>query len=427
MGEPAAILYLAGCLPTRSETFVYREVFALRELGVRVRTASVHAPARALDDGPLEALAAETLAIYPRGVAGILADAAAELAARPARTAGTIARAVRDAITADDARGLRRAKVLWQALAALSLARRVRPDRIAHVHAHMAHVPATIAMYAARQLGIGFSFTGHANDLFPNRSLLRPKLARAAWVQCISRWHRDFYRSIVPRPDEDYPVVRCGVDTRLHTPPPPSDRPELAVLAVGRLVEKKGFDVLIEAAGDLARAGGPPVRVRIAGGGEEEARLRRLVDSLPPGASVELLGDTPNDRVMELMGEADLFVIPCRVAASGDRDGIPVVLMEAMSFGLPVIAGDLPAIRELVDGAGTGLLATPGDAASVADAVARVLRDRAMAERLGAGGRRRVEEEFGERTNVLRLSSAIEAASRATPAPARTDGIGPGL
>lgn len=409
MGEPAAILYLAGCLPTRSETFVYREVFALRELGVRVRTASVHAPARALDDGPLEALAAETLAIYPRGVAGILADAAAELAARPARTAGTIARAVRDAITADDARGLRRAKVLWQALAALSLARRVRPDRIAHVHAHMAHVPATIAMYAARQLGIGFSFTGHANDLFPNRSLLRPKLARAAWVQCISRWHRDFYRSIVPRPDEDYPVVRCGVDTRLHTPPPPSDRPELAVLAVGRLVEKKGFDVLIEAAGDLARAGGPPVRVRIAGGGEEEARLRRLVDSLPPGASVELLGDTPNDRVMELMGEADLFVIPCRVAASGDRDGIPVVLMEAMARGRCVVSGDLETIRELVRDGETGVMVPPGDRRALARTLDALARDRDRVETLGRAGRRWVEEEFDLTANAERIIDAMES------------------
>ncbi len=409
MGEPAAILYLAGCLPTRSETFVYREVFALRELGVRVRTASVHAPARDLDDGPLEALAAETLAIYPRGVAGILADAAAELAARPARTAGTIARAVRDAITADDARGLRRAKVLWQALAALSLARRVRPDRIAHVHAHMAHVPATIAMYAARQLGIGFSFTGHANDLFPNRSLLRPKLARAAWVQCISRWHRDFYRSIVPRPDEDYPVVRCGVDTRLHTPPPPSDRPELAVLAVGRLVEKKGFDVLIEAAGDLARAGGPPVRVRIAGGGEEEARLRRLVDSLPPGASVELLGDTPNDRVMELMGEADLFVIPCRVAASGDRDGIPVVLMEAMARGRCVVSGDLETIRELVRDGETGVMVPPGDRRALARTLDALARDRDRVETLGRAGRRWVEEEFDLTANAERIIDAMES------------------
>lgn len=409
MGEPAAILYLAGCLPTRSETFVYREVFALRELGVRVRTASVHAPARALDDGPLEALAAETLAIYPRGVAGILADAAAELAARPARTAGTIARAVRDAITADDARGFRRAKVLWQALAALSLARRVRPDRIAHVHAHMAHVPATIAMYAARQLGIGFSFTGHANDLFPNRSLLHPKLARAAWVHCISRWHRDFYRSIVPRPDEDYPVVRCGVDTRLHTPPPPSDRPELAVLAVGRLVEKKGFDVLIEAAGDLARAGGPPVRVRIAGGGEEEARLRRLVDSLPPGASVELLGDTPNDRVMELMGEADLFVIPCRVAASGDRDGIPVVLMEAMARGRCVVSGDLETIRELVRDGETGVMVPPGDRRALARTLDALARDRDRVETLGRAGRRWVEEEFDLTANAERIIDAMES------------------
>ncbi len=132
-------------------------------------------------------------------------------------------------------------------------------------------------MYAATQLGISFSSTGHANDIFPNRTLLREKLERALVVNCISHWHRGLYQSVVSRPESDYPIVRCGVDTRVYdsTPAPRGDR--LEVLSVGRLVEKKGFDVLIRAAGEIAKARGPAMRVTIAGGGPDKEPER------PPG------------------------------------------------------------------------------------------------------------------------------------------------
>lgn len=414
MAESPVILYMSGTLPTRSETFVYREILALRDLGLTVHTASVHAPARDLNAPALDRMAAETIAVYPRGVARILADAAAELVRRPRRTLRTMSRCVRHALRSPDVTRARRPKVLWQGLAALSLARRVRPLGVAHVHAHMAHVPATIAMYAAQHLGVGFSFTGHANDLFPNRTLLREKLAAARWVHCISEWHRRFYQSIVPRPDADYPVVRCGVDTAAYQPTPAPNADTLQVLAVGRLVEKKGFDVLIRALGEIAGSGGPPVRARIAGGGEQEAALRALAADLPPG-TVEFLGDTPNDRVLALMAQADLFVIPCRVTRSGDRDGIPVVLMEAMARGRCVVSGDLETIRELVRHGRTGVMVPPGDPAALAGALVELARDRAKIDELGRAGRRLVEQEFDQRVNARRIIETMKRCGLCVP------------
>jgi colanic acid/amylovoran biosynthesis glycosyltransferase len=403
MAESPAILYMSGTLPTRSETFVYREIFALRAMGLRVRTASVHAPVTGLDAGPLDAMARESIWIYGRGLPGLLSDGAAELVARPGRTMSTMWRVLRDAVCSSDLPVGRRPKVIWQGLAGLSLARRARVEKIGHVHAHMAHVPTTIGMYAAMQLGVGFSFTGHANDLFPNRTLLKEKLARAVWVNCISEWHRGFYQSVVPRAEADYPVVRCGVDTALYEPTVPPRREVLEVLAVGRLVEKKGFDVLVEALGDMSRSGGPRIRARIAGGGEEFERLRRLIEQQPPGTSVELLGDTPNDRVMELMSEADVFVIPCRVAGSGDRDGIPVVLMEAMARGRCVVSGDLETIRELVRDGVTGVMVPPGDRPALARVLTELASDRERVDALGAAGRARVEQEFDLLVNARRI------------------------
>lgn len=421
------MLYVGARLPSRSETFVYRELLALRGLGWTVHAASVHPPERDLGDPTLERLAGETLPIYGQGLRRLLTAAARECLSRPLRSTRTLALAAGDAFRAEPRPLPGRLKILGQAVAGLALARAARRLGVGHVHAHMAHVPTTIAMYAATQLGTPFSFTGHANDIFRERTLLREKLGRASFAACISEWHRDLYRALLGKDQaaaERLPVVRCAVDCGRFAPAAPDAREPGLIVSVGRLVPKKGFDVLIRA---LAKIAHEPWRCVIAGDGPERPRLESLRDELGLRDRVELLGAVSNDRVRSLLSRASLFALACRIDEEGDRDGIPVVLMEAMSFGLPVIAGDLPAIRELVDGAGTGLLATPGDAASVADAVARVLRDRAMAERLGAGGRRRVEEEFGERTNVLRLSSAIEAASRATPAPARTDGIGPGL
>lgn len=409
MSDGNPILYLSGTLPTRSETFVYREIFALRSLGVDVRTASVHDPVQNLDEGPLNNLANDTLRIYGRGPLGILRDSLLELIERPFRTISTMVRVLMDACFSADVPASRRPKVIWQGHAALSLARRVRPMRVGHIHAHMAHVPATIAMYAARQLGVQFSFTGHANDLFPNRTLLAEKLSRAAWVNCISDWHRHFYRSLNDRPDCDYPIVRCGVDTQAIIPVTLAERERIELVAVGRLVEKKGFDVLIAAAGDMARSDGPPIRVRIAGDGEEAERLRAQVESLPSGAAVELLGDMPNSEVMALMADADVFVIPCRVVSSGDRDGIPVVLMEAMALGRCVVSGDIETIRELVEDGVTGIMVPPGNKDRLVRVLTELASDRDLVDTLGRAGRRRVEQEFDLAVNAQRIFDVLRA------------------
>lgn len=402
MGESPRILYMSGSVPTRSETFVYREILALRELGLDVRTASVHAPTHGLDDGELDRMAHESIELYSAGKALILRDASAELLTRPVRTLSTISRVVIDAMFSSEVSLKRKPKVVWQGLTGLALARRARRERITHIHAHMAHVPTTIAMYAAKQLGIGFSFTGHAIDLFPNRTLLSEKLERAEFINCISHWHRRFYQQIVDRADEDLPIVRCGVDTTKYQTTAAPANEMLEVLGVGRLVEKKGFDVLIGAAGRLAEMG-VPIRVRIAGGGPELKKLSELVDALDDSASVELLGETDNDRVMELMNEADVFALPCRVAKSGDRDGIPVVLMEAMARGRCVISGDLETIRELIEDDVSGVMIPPGDLGALVDVLGALTSDRQRVDELGRAARKRIEEEFDLQSNAQRI------------------------
>ena len=401
------VLYISGVLPARSETFVYREILALRSLGLDVATASVHAPTHGLDDGELAEMTKTTTELYSSGAMSIIVDAGIEACTHPIRTVSTLLRCVQDAALSPDVPSRKRAKVVWQGVAGLALAKRVRVQKIVHIHAHMAHVPTTIAMYGAMQLGISFSFTGHANDIFPNRTLLNEKLERALFVNCISYWHRAFYQAIVSRPDAEYPVVRCGVDTSAYESTLAPSGEKLEVFSVGRLIEKKGFDVLIKAAGEIAKAGGPEMRITIAGGGPDEAQLKALVKSLPPTAEVVLLGDTNNDQVMELMTQADVFALPCRVAQGGDRDGIPVVLMEAMARGRCVISGDLETIRELIEDGISGVMIPPGDQKALEKVLIELANNRIRVDELGEAARKRIEDEFDLMLNANRMKDAL--------------------
>lgn len=411
---PPVILYIASQLPALSETFVYREALGLRARGRAIAVASVHPPQADVGDPAVDALAAEAIGVYGPGAATLLRDALAETLAHPGRAVATALLALRDALFARDMPLVRRPKVLWQMLAGLALARRSRSRGVGHIHAHLAHVPTTIAMYAARQLGVAFSFTGHANDLFQQRTLLSEKLRRGAFVACISRWHREFYREIAPASDERMPIVRCGVDVSVSPPESRASGATLKIVAVGRLIPKKGFDLLIRAVGRLV-ADGRACSCEIVGGGPQEAALRELIAAQSVAESVTLAGAQPHREAKRRAAAADLFVLPCRVDAAGDRDGIPVALMEAMAAGTCVVSGDLPTIRELVMHEQTGLLTPPGDIDALVAALRRLMDDDDLRTRLAAQGRAHVQAEFSDEVNLDRLTRAFDrvASSRA--------------
>ena len=401
--KEGAILYISSILPARSETFVYREIFALRALGVAVLTASVHKPEKNLGTSELETLATAAIPVYGAGGVKIVLDALKEGFNNPFRTLKVYTLAIRDLVFGKDIHGKKRLKILVQAMAAMALVKRVRPLGVIHIHAHMAHVPTTIAMYAARQLGIQFSFTGHANDLFPNRALLKEKIERSLFISCISHWHRDFYLSFYPKAPNKLPIIRCGVDTEKEIIKPIKREENLRILSVGRLVPKKGFDLLIEAVSRIARKGKVNIELTLAGSGPEEEALRRQASGLPSSVNFIMLGSVDNALVLELMTNCDLFVLPLRVSPEGDRDGIPVVLMEAMARGRCVISGDLQTIRELIEDGVSGFLVKLGDVAVLENIIEELSAEPERRERTGRKGRERIIAEFDVTKNALEL------------------------
>ncbi len=395
------IAYLAGQFPLRSETFVWREVRELRRRGWPVHTFGLRRPGE-VPDG-LQDLAEATEYVYePLGDAG-------HVGRKAERSSVPRLSWVRDAVAPGEPTGLRdRLTLRFQQRAGKRLARRLIELGIRHVHAHFAHAPTSVAMYAAAEAGIGFSFTGHANDLFQRRQLLRRKLERASFVGCISAWHQALYESI--HPGGRYEVVRCGVPVSDYGPRPEQDEHRLRVLTICRLVEKKGVDTLLKAA-----ARSPGVTVTVAGDGPMREQLEAMA-----GESVRFVGSVDAEAVPELLRRHDAFALPCRPATTGDRDGIPVVLMEAMAAGLPVVAGDLPAIRELIQDGVTGRLldveGRPLDQQSETLATLlsqwRTAPDATLA--MAEAGRRRVEQEFSLAGNVDRLATLLLGAMEAS-------------
>ena len=327
-----------------------------------------------------------------------------EILFHPVQSAKTLLTAVGDCIAPGESmERLARLKLIAQAFGGIALSHGFRKREVRHIRCHFAHAPTTVGMYAAKQLGISFSFTGHANDLFQRRALLKRKLERAAFVACISHWHRSFYESILPDVSGKYLLIRCGVDVEKWVPEPirSTSNRALNVFTVGRLVKKKGIDTLIRAIAKVAR----PAELTVIGDGPERKQLQSLAEAVAAHVPVRWLGAVDNAVVRQMMREADVFVLPCRTDTVGDRDGIPVVLMEAMACGVPVISGDLPAIRELVEHDESGLLVSGEDEGQLALQLDALTDERRNAFAMAA--RSRVQDEFSLSTTASRLDECL--------------------
>ncbi len=183
-------------------------------------------------------------------------------------------------------------------------------------------------------------------------------------------------------------------------------------MAIGRLTEKKGHDTLIRACAVL-RERGCDLRCRIVGGGELDGALRSLIHELRLDATVELLGPHDHTETLRLLGSARISALACRIASDGDRDGIPVSLMESMAMAIPTVSTAVSGIPELIDDGETGLLVASDDPGALADAVERLLTDEALATRLARSGRAKVEREFDADTNAATVGRLLVAAAPA--------------
>lgn len=282
-------------------------------------------------------------------------------------------------------------------------------------HAHFASESAVIAMYLSESLEVPFTFTTHAWDLYSGantaawsvkRQLLQKLCEEAAGIVSISNYNREFLiMNIGVNPDK-ITVIHCGIDPndfKRTTPYMASKQ----ILCVARLVEKKGVKYLIEAMSYLVKKH-LDAKLNIVGTGPEEETLKKLASDLKVKDKIQFLGDVTDATLRNLYERSSIFVLPCVIAQDGDRDGIPVALMEAMSMELPVISTPISGIPELISDEENGLLVEPKNPVALAEAIDKLLEEPETCKRLGKQGRMTILERFNIKKNVLSLKKFFQ-------------------
>jgi glycosyltransferase involved in cell wall biosynthesis len=280
------------------------------------------------------------------------------------------------------------------------------PADIRHLHAHFLHTPASVARYTALMRGLGWTVSAHAKDIWTTPDWeKREKLGAAQWVvTCTAAGHAHL-AALAPQPER---IALCyhGLDLDRFSPPPPrcqggdgddAERP-VKLLSVGRAVAKKGYDDLLSALALLPP--GLAWRLVHIGGGELAGALRQQAEHLGLSSRIEWRGACAQPEVLAAYRAADLFVLAAKVAANGDRDGLPNVLMEAQSQGLACIATNVSGIPELIRDEETGVLVPPGTPPALAAALLALIRDPGRRTALGAAGERHVRQSFSMNSGI---------------------------
>ncbi len=409
--KPMVIAYLGPELPALSATFIYEELLGLERRGVAVRPFTVRRPASVA--AGQEALGRRTQLLYDRPALALTLAGTMALPSFGGRALKALSWLGRDMVSV----GLHRPvawKLAFQWLAGARFAHQLVQAGCTHLHVHFAHTPAQIAMYASAFSGVPFTIMAHANDIFERGLLLPEKARRSCKLVTISHYNLAYLRA-VGVPADKLGVVRCGVSFAPRTGTPEFvNKPVYRIGTLCRLVEKKGVDDLLRA---LVLLRGAPwqVELSIAGDGPMLAELERLVEDLQLRPCVTFAGPLGHASVAKWMHSLDAFVVACKKDSNGDMDGIPVVLMEAMSQRVPVVSTRLSGIPELVVHDGTGLLASPADPASLAQELRRLLDSPALRSRLAEAAALHVEAEFGQEVNLDRLLGYFTPAAAAQP------------
>lgn len=412
--------YVSLWLPKPSETFIFREVKTLRDMGLPVKVFTLYAPLKKHLSPEMRAFPSpESLGSLktPMLVNTLLRHVVSE----PKRLFSMLKAGPFNGPRSLEGLG----ENMWALCCGLHLATRFEQENIEHIHAPWAGGPATAAWVASQLTGIPFSFAGRAGDIYPAEGALETKMADAAFVRVNHNANVAYLRSLTKDHGHKVTLVYNALTLSPQSRPEKSDHPEFRLLAAGRFVQTKGFPYLLDACGILKRQG-VDFKLTFAGDGSLRNALVRQTEQLGLTDKVTFAGFLSHDQLSKTMLTHDALVMPSVVADSGGRDGIPNVIMEAYAHGLPVVASDVAGISEVVKNNQTGFLVPQKDVKALAVAIQNLALDTDNSRILAENGNNLVRNMFNPQKNCGTLIELFAKYSRkagvtTNPAPGTTE------
>jgi glycosyltransferase involved in cell wall biosynthesis len=399
---PLHVGYVLKVYPRLSETFIVNEILELERRGIRVTVFSLRLPKDGRFHEKLARVRADVVYL-PEPTPQELFDLIIENRGLFEPIQSRLGAVVWEFVRQGNREGL---KLLGKAV---SLLLSLRERGVQHLHAHFGTIATDTAMLVSRLSGIPYSFTAHAKDIYQegvDLALLRQRMENARFVVTVCDANRRHLENLVPTSS---PIRRIynGIDLAEFQPLQGDRNGTFEILAVTRLVPKKGMDTLIRACA-LLNQGGLDFRCSIVGEGPEREALELLVRESSVADRVSMLGALPDSRVRDAMARADVMALPARIAPDGNRDALPTVLLEALALGLPTVSTPIGGIAEIVDGGSVGELVPPDRPDLLARVLATLAGNPARREWMRRAGIVRARELFDVRKNVGELVKQFE-------------------
>lgn len=393
--EPPSIAVVVGGFPIASEEFITREVESLAKLGARITIVTARAAHGQRPPPPLEVCRPLSLRKYQ-----FWRPILREVACRPEKCTALM----RFALALGAGEGWRgRMRALRLALVAVSLADVVANKQPQIIHAHFASAPSTLGLLLARWIGCSFGFSVHARDLYAEQNNLALKVSLAAHVvTCSKAAANDLCGRLPEQLHARVHTIYHGLNLEAMRPCRADRCSKPVILAVGRFEAKKGFEYLIQACAIL-RDEGFAFQCEIVGSGSRIAVLQGLIRACRLQHLVQICGWLSQPDLASCYGRASVLAVSSVVADDGDRDNIPNTILEALAYGTPIVASDLPAIREVLGPARAAILVAPRDARSLATGLRQACSDMSLANGLTQRGRVLVAQSFESRSNARPL------------------------
>lgn len=405
--QPVLGMILKG-YPRISETFISNEILLLEQMGIRVRIFSMRHPRESFCHGSVRRIQAQVDYLpteLHEDFARLLLPAVLQAMRWPGRFRLALNKAGE---RFGRTHSMGTIKHLLQGCYLANLLHH-SPD-VVHLHAHFAHSPASVALFGSIMADIPFSFTGHAKDIYTqNRDQLREKIDMAELVVTCTGYNKQFLRKLAPNTQTPVHRVYHGIDLSLFHNANGRRRPKppYRILTVARMTAKKGIDTILEALA-LLKNRGIDFSYTLIGDGDERDTIIGEIIALGLQEQCRWLGTLPHEQVIKEFEQADVFVLGCRVARNGDRDGIPNVLVESLAMGLPAVGTTVSALPEIIRPGETGLLAEPDNPAELAEAMLEMLTNITLRENCIQRGHTLVADHFNNQQLIKDLAAIYQ-------------------